>query len=73
MDELNKKLSQNKKGKEEKDDGKKKKKEVKLLQLGKGTEVVFNELQEKFKIETEEKLIEVFVDISKNYFSLNNA
>lgn len=66
-------MSQNKKGKEEKDDGKKKKKEVKLLQLGKGTEVVFNELQEKFKIETEEKLGEVFVDISKNYFSLNNA
>lgn len=70
---MNKKLSQNKKGKEEKDDGKKKKKEVKLLQLGKGTEVVFNELQEKFKIESDDKLVEVFTEISKNYFSLANG
>ncbi|EAR84252.1 histidine-tRNA ligase (macronuclear) [Tetrahymena thermophila SB210] len=67
---LNKQLSENKKGKE--DDSKKKKKEVKLLQLGKGTEVVFNEVQEKFKIAGEEKCLEVEENISQNYFSLHN-
>lgn len=72
MDTLNKQLSQNKKGKEEKDDGKKKKKEVKLLQLGKGTETVFNEITEKYKIETEEKSKETFDEISSKYFNLNN-
>lgn len=72
MDTLNKQLSQNKKGKEEKDDGKKKKKEVKLLQLGKGTETVFNEITENYKIETEEKSKETFDEISSKYFNLNN-
>lgn len=66
-------MSQNKKGKEEKDDGKKKKKEVKLLQLGKGTETVFNEITENYKIETEEKSKETFDEISSKYFNLNNV